>query len=333
MNLLIAFLLLVGLAGCGQPTESGVPGPVVRLEIAAPFDLIPTDGAMPLQVVGYNAAGYQAPVPVGSVIWRSSDEGVASVTAEGAVTGHRVGSVTITASTGGISASRPFRVQSVALDFQVQSPAVHGIRLPLSVSPIKDFDRRHITWSTSNPQVVTVNTGSREPFVETVDQGVATITASLFGLSVSRTIEVLRRPLTSASELAIVEFELLEIQYPGSEGFAYAPQIRVRETAGGEVDILGFSVTLPGNSTSPPVCGSVRLNGHETRDLVRDAYGSYEIEFGTNDGRRVAGEARLVVNWRRADGSHASTTAEATIKPGLPPAGYNGGGGAWWTCR
>ncbi len=330
MNLLIALLLLVGLTSCGQPTESDAPGPIVRLEIAAPFDWIPTNAAMPLQIVGYNAAGYQAPVPVSAVAWRSSDERVASVAADGAVTGHQVGSVTITASTGRFNASRPFRVRAVNLDFQVRSPVVHGIKLPLWTYPNEGLDPRDISWSTSNPQVATASTSSRAPFVQTVDQGVATITASLGGLSVSKTVEVLRRPMPGASELAIVEFEMLEINYPGSDGFAYAPLIRVRETAGGVADILGFSVTLPGHSTqAPAICGSVRLSGNETRDLIRESYGSYEIEFSTGGGGRFAGEARLAVNWRRPDGSHASATAVATIKPGLPPAPANGGGGAW----
>ena len=138
-----------------------------------------------------------------SVNWASSKQSVATVSNSGLVTALAEGSTTITASCGGKSATCQVTVSKgivavsgVTLD-QTDLKLTVGDEalLKATVSP-EDATDRAITWSSSNPGIVTVDQGGR---VKAVAEGSATVTAAAGGKTASCKVSVLRGIVPVAS--------------------------------------------------------------------------------------------------------------------------------------
>ena len=129
-----------------------------------------------------------------SIIWSSSDAGIASVE-DGMVTAVKEGSAVITAASkdGGASATCPVTVsarnipvESITLNMnELVMRAGNTYSLTATVKPDDATDKK-VTWTTNNPSVATVEDG----LVTAVGKGAASITATAGGKNASCTVTV-----------------------------------------------------------------------------------------------------------------------------------------------
>lgn len=134
----------------------------------------------------------------GNIVWASSDEDIATVE-NGVVTAKSAGSVTITATAGGISASATITVEAatvpvsgVTLDKTEVSLSTVGAtqKLNATVNPTNATDKT-VTWTSSNTELVTVdNSGKIEVVKLPATDTVVTITATAGGISATCTVTV-----------------------------------------------------------------------------------------------------------------------------------------------
>ncbi len=139
-----------------------------------------------------------------NVIWRSSNESVATVNMNGIVTGVGAGSATITVETvnGGFTAECQVTVTSPVTGVSVNIPSLrlsvgNSEQLTAIISPI-DADIKDVKWSTSNARVAAV--GESTGIVKAVGSGNATITVTTVDGLYTATCEVsVYQPITSMS--------------------------------------------------------------------------------------------------------------------------------------
>ena len=143
-----------------------------------------------LQHAGGNALTGRA------ISWTSSDTTVAQVTATGVVTGVRIGTATVTATSEGKSASAAVRVTTGPVDHIVITPgAVTGLRAghsaQLSASAVDAngdvISGSTFTWHSNSTYVATV---SSTGLVVGVHSGSTTITATYSGKTGSAAVSV-----------------------------------------------------------------------------------------------------------------------------------------------
>ena len=134
-----------------------------------------------------------------TVVWKSSDEGVASVK-DGVVTADKVGTTTITAKAGEKSATCLITVvatpvTSVTLDKPSASlKAGETVTLTATVKP-DDATDKTVAWNSSDASVATVSNG----VVTAKKVGTATITAKAEDKSATCAITVVPTPVTSVT--------------------------------------------------------------------------------------------------------------------------------------
>lgn len=134
-----------------------------------------------------------------SISWQSSDPNVASVGADGSVTGRSTGTARITATSEGRSGSGIVTVRPVPVAAVVVSPSTtsidEGETARISASPRGSdglpLSGRPVTWSSSDPSVVTVDDNGT---VTGVSGGTATVTASVEGQDAGVTVTVRPAP-------------------------------------------------------------------------------------------------------------------------------------------
>ena len=130
-----------------------------------------------------------------SVIWKSSNTKVATVTSKGKVTGVKAGTATITCTSkvSGAKATCAVTVGYVKLD-QTEAVVKKGktITLTPTVYP-SSLEDKSVTWESSNTKVATVTSDGK---VKGVKTGTATITCTSNATGLSRTCEVLVANLT-----------------------------------------------------------------------------------------------------------------------------------------
>ncbi|MDZ4863447.1 MAG: Ig-like domain-containing protein [Gemmatimonadota bacterium] len=181
------------------PIAPAPPAPVAQVAINGAAEALAVGRTEQLSVVLRDAAGQE--LNSRSVTWTSSDPSVAVVSAVGAVTGRKAGSVTITASSEGQSATAPLSVEAAGSDLPAQVATVsltgggkavevgETITLVARAADAKGttLSDRAIVWSTSDPQVALV---SSVGLVSAVGPGTSTISASSEGKSAESRITV-----------------------------------------------------------------------------------------------------------------------------------------------
>ncbi len=153
-------------------------------------------------------------VPSATFAWTSSDEGVARVSSAGRLTAVAPGSATVTASTGGRSATVavtvvPIPVDSVRLSRTSRLGLFVGGFADLDATPLAsngaELAGRAVAWTTSDAAVATVNASG---LVVARSPGVAQITATSEGVGSSILVDVVPIPAAyvrlSATELPLV---------------------------------------------------------------------------------------------------------------------------------
>ncbi|AKU90026.1 hypothetical protein AKJ08_0413 [Vulgatibacter incomptus] len=178
------------------------------------------------------------PIPVGRVAWTSSDPVVATVDAEGRVTGLSPGVATIAAKAGSATASSRVAVERpvvAAIEIQGASAVelIVGQRLQLAAI-VRDANGERLTdreleWSSDALNVVAVD-GSG--FVRAVSPGSGNVTASVEGVSACVAIRVYAAPVVSVrlkaakSSIAIGEELAIAVTVENSRGEVLDREVR-----------------------------------------------------------------------------------------------------------
>lgn len=123
--------------------------------------------------------------------WSTSDSAVATVSQDGTVTGAACGTCTVTASTASGEASCTVTVVNIAvklvsLNKTVTTIVIGGSELLTAAVLPENADDRTVTWSSSDPEVASVENGK----VSALSLGEAVITATAGNLSAECTVTV-----------------------------------------------------------------------------------------------------------------------------------------------
>jgi uncharacterized protein YjdB len=143
----------------------------------------------------------------GSVLWSSSDTGIATIDSSGEATGVGGGSATITAASGSITGSTVLTVIPSALVSIAVTPAIPSVPLgetrqftatgTFADGSIQDLTAS-VSWSSSNPSVATIGMSSpTRGLAQTLATGTTTIAASSAGVSGTTVLTVSPAVITS----------------------------------------------------------------------------------------------------------------------------------------
>jgi uncharacterized protein YjdB len=217
-------------------------------------------GTLQLTATPRDAAGN--PLSGRQVTWESSAPAVATVDANGRVTGVAPGTATIRATSEGqtgtstviVTAAPPIPVASVS----VTPPAAEvqaGGTVQLTATPRdaagNPLPGRAVTWESSNPSVATVDASGR---VTAVAPGTATIRATSEGRTGTSTITVTAPPPAPVASVSVSP-PAADIQVGGTVQLTATP----RDAAGNP--LTGRAVTW---ESSNPIVATVDANGRVT---------------------------------------------------------------------
>lgn len=216
-KLLVPATLLALLAACGDdptalPDEDAAPPddvPVASVEVTAPTTSLDPGATLQLSAVALDSDGVE--LTDRPILWTSSDDDVAIVSATGLVTAQAAGPVVVTATSEGVAGEVTLTVR--ALPAVVASIELDPAALTLTpgqtrqiAAIVRDADGaviegRTVTWS-SNAGLVAEVSDSGE--VTALTQGTATITADCEGHEAQLTVTVDPPPAPVAS----VDFDI-----------------------------------------------------------------------------------------------------------------------------
>ncbi len=188
------------MAGASRRTDEGLLIPPITLSPAAAN--VSVGDSVQLAATLKDTAGNV--LSGRSVLWASSDWGVATVSASGLVTGAAVGAPTITATSEGLRGTVSITVANVPVASVEVSPAIASVwvagTMQLRATP-KDaagnvLAGRAVTWTSSNAGIAPV---SASGLVTGAAAGAATITATSEGQSAPVAITVATAPVASVS--------------------------------------------------------------------------------------------------------------------------------------
>lgn len=181
---------------CNDATVS--PIRVASIALTPPTSTVAAGGTITLAARPLDAAGATVDVP--AIAWSSNNPSVATVSVSGIVSALAAGDARIAASAFGKSATATVTVTAKAVATVVVAPATVTMRVGASAnlqSQTLDADGivltgRTVTWSSSNPAVVTVSaTGG----VVGIAAGAATVTATSGGRSGQAAVTVTLPPV------------------------------------------------------------------------------------------------------------------------------------------
>jgi hypothetical protein len=339
----IAGALLL-LAACGD----GVP--LVQPNAPNALTLSPED--LPLAVraeVRFAVTAYDAegrPVDTPPLLWTSSDPAVATVNEAGFVTGVALGSATITAASGALRATGTVRVQPGGLKLFVlgSRPVAPGSTVELHAVPVDAkgtpiLGNPSVAWTSSDSGVATVLTPvpdySRIAIVTGVAGGTTQIRAASSGFFAVVDITVMAPLSGGASSLSVLDFRVIEVEYPTHPGRKYyAPQLRVANTGSeSAIDVLRIDPVVPG--LPPPIpssCTSIRLAPGENRELFTELYGDYPITWDAPGYQANGMSPTATLHYKDGTGITRMLGITGSVIPGGFPTTLTGGIGLWSSC-
>lgn len=152
----------------------------------------------------------------GTITWESSDESVATVE-NGTVTGHKIGTATITATRGeetdtcivnviygSINIESQFNKNIKSLNLILNKHATENLKATVEDNYSKAIEDAAVTWSSSDESIVTVD---QKGTIEGLKTGTATITASAAGVSDTCEVTVYNGPVFT--NFSNAKYELL----------------------------------------------------------------------------------------------------------------------------
>ncbi|GEM_PF-362136 len=219
-----AFVLLLMLSGCiGTDQFDDLSGGTARVEIAGvsdedDFDQINVGETVQYEASYFNAGGVEEQI---AVEWSSSDNAIATIDANGLVTGIAPGTMMISAAAGGAMAERLIIVNALERIKLSASQTFLLINEELTVTA-SYFDENGMaanadfTWSSSDESIATVDASG---VVSGLAQGMVEITASAKGLTsepltlnILTSLDQVAEVVISAAQMTVGEGEELPFQ-------------------------------------------------------------------------------------------------------------------------
>jgi uncharacterized protein YjdB len=258
---------------------------VAFVEVSPGAGTIPTGNTLQLSGVPRDSLGF--PVPGVSVQWTSQDPTIATVTSDGVVAAKTTGDADIVATSAGVAGMTKVKVTGVppvpvaSILLNVDQTSLSGGHFTFATATTLDasaqaLSGRAITWSTSDPTVLSVVTlNGTKAKVNARKQGTATVTATSEGKSASVTVTV------GAPTVAVVAASLA------------SPSIFVgQNTLASAIPEDGFGNPLSGHAVTwaslDPTIATVSAGG-----VVTGVAAGAVIIRATSDG--VTGDASLTV--------------------------------------
>lgn len=238
----MAACLAVVLGACSDTT---LPPRPAKVQVIAPAEQVEVGGTVKLQAQAESSSGRTMAEVQFS--WSSSDETVASVSADGEVTGRAVGTATVRASTGDASGEVritvvPVALAAIALDPDTATLWVGEARrlaARLRGARGEELNGRTVAWSSDDEAVATV---AADGTVTARAPGSASITAESEGRKAVAHVTVLQPPLP---DLAL---EVVATGLGAGPAFLTAPAGDARlfvTTLDGQVRIVQGGSVLP----------------------------------------------------------------------------------------
>ncbi len=197
-----------------------------------------------------------------TITWSSSDPAIAVVSSGGRVRGIAPGSARIDASSDGVNASSQAQVIPVpvtAVSVSIAAPnLLVGFTTQASATPRDSIGNvltnRTITWSSSAPNIATVNA---QGVITAVALGVTTIRALIDGVTGTAPLSVVTGTATSMSA-----FSSTTLSAAAGTSVASPPSVRVVDAGGSPVAGIAvtFTVTSGGGTTAPASPAIVTTN-------------------------------------------------------------------------
>ena len=162
------------------------------------------------------------------------------------------------------------------------------------------------SWITSDAGVATAESrGSRETTVMAMRPGIVTITATLQGRSVSRTLTILPSQDAAGSLVAVESFRVIEFQYSSVPGqLFYAAQIRLRATGNQDGAVAASMTFLIPGLRAVPSCKAV-ISVNSSVEMFIALYDDSQFRGAHAGVRATEGEATVIVTV--TDGRGVST--------------------------
>jgi hypothetical protein len=250
------------------------------------------------QLVAFDRFDQPMALPAG-VNYSSSSEATVTVGSNGVVTGLELGSATITARLGNLTASIGVTTQPSGLRIEPKFPYA-GALLPgdtLLVQAVlydaiggtiscPTTDSRsgphgcvkQVTWASEEPAILTIRIPDPEfpaaAVLSAIAGGATHITAADGNQSVTAFFTVQQHSPSSPGNLVVLSFEVREIQSSGT--WIYTPMLRIRESSGvAGLDLIGIDLEIPGIAPIPRMCTIARLAAGSQLDLFGVAYGEF----------------------------------------------------------
>lgn len=253
------------------------------------------------QLVAFDRFDQPMALP-GGVLYSSSSEATVAVGSNGVVTGLELGSATITARLGNLSASLEVTTQPSGLRIEPSFPhpgalltgdtmivqavlydAVGGtISCPTSATQRGPQGcLRQVTWDSEDDNILAIRIPDPEfpatAVLTAISGGATRITATDRGQSVTTFVTVQPASPSTPASLVVLSFDVREIQ--SSDHWIYAPMFRIRESSGAaSLDLIGINLEIPGIPISP-MCTIARLAAGSAMDLFGVAYGEFQTIF------------------------------------------------------
>lgn len=171
----------------GEAAVEVIANSLEAITLAPDAGTLPAGLSLAFEATGTFADGTQIDVS-DEVLWQSSDEAIASLDTAGLASGHASGTVTVSATLGSVTAAATLEVTDAALSSIAITPA--NMTLPLAFeqpyTAIATFSdgstldvSSRVSWSSSNPEVATIDNGDAAGRVRTLSAGSTQISAVL----------------------------------------------------------------------------------------------------------------------------------------------------------
>jgi uncharacterized protein YjdB len=303
-----------GRSGTSTVTVTALPpAPVASVSVTPPTAEVQTGGTVQLTATPRDAAGN--PLAGRTVTWTSSNNGVATVNANGLVTAVAPGTATITATSEGrsgtstvtVTAPPPAPVASVSVTPPTAEVQTGGT-VQLTATPRdaagNPLAGRTVTWTSSNTGVATVDANGR---VTAVAPGTATITATSEGRTGTSAITVVAPPPAPVATVAVS---------PSTGTLDPGGSLQLTATlrdAGGNV-LTGRTVTWTSSNTAVATVdasGRVTAVGPGTATITATSEG----RTGTATARDAAGNVLTgrTVTWTSSNTNVATVDANGLV--------------------
>jgi hypothetical protein len=261
----------------GGPTPPPPPPTVAAVNVSAPGPSVTVGRTIQFTAAAVNTAGQ--PISGKTFTWISSDQSVASVDANGLVTGVTMGAVSIMASTDGKSGNAPLTVVLPAVSSVAVTPTFSAIAVGNTatlVATVRDTDggtstTRLVEWTTSDTTIAVVSSRGE---VSARKPGVVGVTATAEGRNARVDVVVVSASapvITSISPDTLISGTTAAIR---GTNFGPDPRANTVRVGGTTVTITAASettlaVTLPAVGCAPTsaidvVVETVSGNGAKT---------------------------------------------------------------------